>query len=282
MFYNSRKLKSPNATYSDDHIDGTMANPLTGYFTSKNIELANDDDNSNVLELFNDVSGVKVTLKDRTFIHDGDWNTLCLPFSCGKTGPLAGATIMELDTETDYSGHKTGFDAENGILYLYFKTADAIVANKPYIVKWADGTANNVTGPEFEDVTISGAGVSSVTSEDTKVTFKGTYGWQEFTTENKSILLLGDNNSLYYPQPSGGNKPSIGACRAYFELTSGQQARQFVLNFGDEETTGVVDLRCKMEDVRSDGWYSLDGRKLGVEPTMKGVYINNGRKVIVK
>ena len=47
------------------------------------------------------------------------------------------------------------------------------------------------------------------------------------------------------------------------------------------ETTSLAsmeDVRCKMEDV----WYTLDGRKLDKQPTVKGLYIHNGRKVVIK
>ena len=33
---------------------------------------------------------------------------------------------------------------------------------------------------------------------------------------------------------------------------------------------------------KPDGWYSLDGRRLGSKPTAPGLYINNGRKVVIK
>ena len=32
----------------------------------------------------------------------------------------------------------------------------------------------------------------------------------------------------------------------------------------------------------SDYWYSLDGRRLSGKPTQKGIYINNGRKIVIK
>ena len=47
--------------------------------------------------------------------------------------------------------------------------------------------------------------------------------------------------------------------------------------------TGIDDLR--IFDLRLDGdaaWYSLDGRRLSGKPGQKGVYIVNGRKVVVK
>ena len=40
----------------------------------------------------------------------------------------------------------------------------------------------------------------------------------------------------------------------------------------------MEDGRSKMEDV----YYTLDGRKLEGKPTAKGMYIVNGRKVIIK
>ena len=47
----------------------------------------------------------------------------------------------------------------------------------------------------------------------------------------------------------------------------------------------MEDGRSKMEDGRSkmeDVYYTLDGRKLEGKPTAKGMYIVNGRKVIIK
>ena len=46
-------------------------------------------------------------------------------------------------------------------------------------------------------------------------------------------------------------------------------------------TTGIKtmeDVRCKMEDV----WYTLDGRRLSGKPSQKGIYIHQGKKVIMK
>ena len=48
-----------------------------------------------------------------------------------------------------------------------------------------------------------------------------------------------------------------------------------------QQGTGIVlmsDGRSKMEDV----WYTLDGRRMGAKPTHRGLYINKGKKFIVK
>jgi len=48
----------------------------------------------------------------------------------------------------------------------------------------------------------------------------------------------------------------------------------------DGETTGVNDVRSKKDDVRGDV-YDLQGRKVQ-KLSKKGLYLNNGRKVVVK
>jgi hypothetical protein len=57
------------------------------------------------------------------------------------------------------------------------------------------------------------------------------------------------------------------------------------MNFGDgTDATGVVELKnSRIEELNSDdGWYSMDGRRLQGKPAQKGVYIHQGRKIVVK
>jgi hypothetical protein len=49
----------------------------------------------------------------------------------------------------------------------------------------------------------------------------------------------------------------------------------------DDNTTDILEVRSQAEDGNGE-WFTLDGRKLQNTPTTKGVYIQNGRKVIVK
>ena len=232
---------------------------------------------------FKALAPTSITLNGRTLYKDGGWNTLCLPFSLSSlTGtPLAGATLMELDLVDDGTyTHATGLD--NGTLYLNFKNASSIVAGTPYIIKWESGS--NIENPTFTGITVSN---ETHNVSFTGGQFLGTYGYQQFTAEDTSILFMGTNNTLFYPQPSdlgtdNPKYPTIGAFRAYFHLEA-NQARSFVLNFDDETTTGIItmeDGKLKMED--ATGWYTIDGRKLNGKPTKSGMYINNGLKVVIK
>ena len=48
------------------------------------------------------------------------------------------------------------------------------------------------------------------------------------------------------------------------------------------DATGIEDVRWQMSDGRSDLWYDLSGRRLQQKPTQKGVYLYDGRKVIIR
>ena len=91
---------------------------------------------------------------------------------------------------------------------------------------------------------------------------------------------------------------TIGTFRAYFQLngiTAGDSAsgiNNFVLNFGDD-TTGIVDAivdadlksasqESGISNPLQQGWYTLDGRQLNGKPSRAGVYINGGKKKVVK
>ena len=174
---------------------------------------------------------------------------------------------MELDTETEYSGHKTGFDGET--LYLYFKEATKIKAGVPYIIKW-DGNSS-FTSPTFTSAEIEGGSPRTVTSDDGYISFVGNYDPVNIGADGDNTkLYLGSGNKLYWPSGSR----SINAFRAYFQLNdieagtpaNPQTVRAFVLNFGDnDETTGIVNIEhgiLNMEHSAGAKWYDLSGRKL--------------------
>ena len=160
-----------------------------------------------------------VTLANRTLYKDGAWNTICLPFNVNLNAdgcPLAGATARPL-TSASISG---------STLNLTFGDAvTTLEAGTPYIIKWTadanyvDDDAHNIVSPVFSGVTIDKTDRSydtaneSVTTDE-RVRFLGTYKSTTFDAEDKSILLMGGANTLYYPTAGAG----IGAQRAYFKI----------------------------------------------------------------
>ena len=243
----------------------------------KTITLADAADNSSTIREWNG-SVAEVTLQGRTLYKDGDWNTLCLPFDVSTTsGPLAGDNVVAMTLNTAES-NLTG-----STLTLNFDAAPTTIpAGTPFIIKWGEQEEKTgylgtiIENPVFSGVTIDNTD-RSVTSSDGYVTFKGTYSPIVWNTENKSILFVGTNNTLYWPTAGG----HVNACRAYFDLGSAS-AREFVMNFDGENEVTSLPQPLQKEGSQADAWYTLDGRKLNGKPTTKGLYIHNGKKVIIK
>ena len=278
-----------------DNWNAVAAQTIEVTITYFDASLAAIVDNSDVISniITNYDSKADVTLSDRTLYKDGNWNTLCLPFSLSAAqiaanANFAGATLMTMDVT-----EKNGFDVEDGTLYLWFKTATEIEAGVPYLVKWekaADYEGNeanyDISNPVFEGVTVSSTAaqaVESTTAGLESVQMVGCYSPVSVTADDKSILFLGDANTLYYSTVDR----QIRSCRAYFSVPyinghAEAKARAFALSFDGEETTGILEVSANSNEVKDDIWYSLDGVRLSGKPTQRGLYINNGKKVVIK
>ena len=90
---------------------------------------------------------------------------------------------------------------------------------------------------------------------------------------NAYVLNKGTNGVGFYKLSSGG---TIGANKAYLTYSSGAAPSFFGF---DGNTTGVNEVRGQMEDVSGE-YYDLQGRRVS-QPT-KGLYIVNGKKVVIK
>lgn len=91
------------------------------------------------------------------------------------------------------------------------------------------------------------------------------------------VLAIEDDKAVF--QLVKTNSASMSAGQAYLQIpkrTAGARSLRIVF---DDETTGVADVRGKMEDVRGD-FFNLQGQR--VDTPKKGLYIVNGKKVIVK
>ena len=292
--YNDARVRSEFAKYLPSgysiNTDGKVTfggSEYTDPVTLSTIALVDNADNSAII-IANASFENNVTLQDRTLYRDGDWNTLCLPFAVSDfTGtPLEGATVKELQTTTS--------NLTDGTLTLNFSDdLTSIEAGKPYIVKWASG--EDITNPVFSGVTIDNSDAAiarkTQTSSDQTVQLLGTYSPVTLKGgDDETDLYLGGNNKLYWPS---SDKP-MNSFRAYFHVdlsnpSGGGQAPELkiVLNFGeDENTTGIIEVNTNNTNLtnKAEGVFDLQGRRIanGQKPTAKGLYIVNGKKVVIK
>ena len=264
-------------TYTGSNIDKSSIEGKTLF----GVDVLYDDDYG---DHYNDIASLNgkhtnVLLSGRTLYDDGYWNTLCLPFDLKLSGSVLDGDNVELMTLGDAS-------FRNGTLTLDFVDADEIKAGVPYIIRW--NGYSNIVNPVFKNVTIENASLDENAFTNDVISFKGIYSSKFFLGEYKNILYLGNDSRLYYPS----SEVTINAFRAYFELQGdlvcGEPAsygniNAFVLNFGEE--TGIQEINLSNPSNSSNSsnpYFSLDGLRIGEKPSTPGIYIHDGRKVIIK
>ena len=216
-----------------------------------------------------------VMLKDRTFYHDGNWNTLCLPFELTsfEGTPLEGASVEKVESASIGS---------DGVLTINLKEVKAIrkadgLVGMPLFVKWPKGT--DEVNPRFSKVRMY-SGKTAYWFESGPVgTFQPLLDPLDITADNiNNAVFLGSDNTLGY----SAVPRQLHAMRGYFHISSVNGARAMsraVINHTDG-TTEVVSLEADRTKDCDGIWYDLQGRKLDGEPTKKGLYIHNGKKVM--
>ena len=81
------------------------------------------------------------------------------------------------------------------------------------------------------------------------------------------------------PQTNNARALTRGAAAEDVELP---QSITVKLVSASGETTSIGEIDTKTGEISLDGWYTMDGVKLSGKPTKKGLYINNGRKVVIE
>ena len=220
---------------------------------------------------------------------DNSTHTIVNCLAAGTYTDCSGVDLLKKDqgTEVITNCYKTEDVGSQGTYTT--ATGDALVTllgdgwvNNGGSVVPKRGAPANLTNPVFDNVTIDN------TMNDVSFSggsFKGTYAPLEITDANRDeVLLLATGNKLGYAKTDRtvANGKALGTCRAYFEITGAAAVRSFIMDFGDEQTTGITTTNAEPSTNEGIGWYDLSGRRLQGKPTEKGVYIQNGKKTIIK
>lgn len=238
---------------------------------------------------------VNFTISGRTLYKDGSWNTIALPFQLTadeiENSPLAGATIKTIDPNSTVVGTHVTLDmmdfAEHSTEVFGYEQP-VLEYGWPYFVKWPNG-GEDIVDPTFNNVTIAEAedGMLYTNFESTII---GVYTYSslpltpasELADDELQVYYMGADNKLKFTaKPRLLNAFRSGFC---FIGDDSAGALDITINWGDETTTGIVEIEGADSKATSapTGIYNLQGVKLNDMPKQKGVYINNGKKVIIK
>lgn len=221
----------------------------------------------NVIETYENAN---VTLQ-RTLSKDY-WNTFCVPFA------------LDAEQVTQYFGEGTQLRTYEGNCnnnIVYFATVDNIEAGKPYIMKPGNAVVQN---PTFEGVSMVATGLDEKGNPQavgyaSTVQMKGIYN-QILLKTDQTELFLGDNDLFYYPIDNTDAR-TIGGLRAYFIVPQGTDIKKLRANLDGTPTSlgTIFDTEESNAPV-----YNLQGQCVGnsLRALKSGIYIQNGKKVVVK
>ena len=221
----------------------------------------------NVIETYENAN---VTLQ-RTLSKDY-WNTFCVPFA------------LDAEQVTQYFGEGTQLRTYEGNCnnnIVYFATVDNIEAGKPYIMKPGNTVVQN---PTFEGVSMVATGLDKngnpqAVGDASTVQMKGIYNKILLNTD-KTELFLGDNDLFYYPIDDIDAR-TIGGLRAYFIVPQDTDIKKLRANLdGTPTSLGTI---FNTEESNAPV-YNLQGQCVGnsLRALKSGIYIQNGKKVVVK
>ena len=223
-------------------------------------------------------NGAVDVLVKRT-IKANEWSTICLPFDMTAAQVKAAfGDDVQLAEFIDYE-----IDDEDNII-INFEDVDLLYgfwANYPYLIKTSTNISEFTTTAEIDpdpDNAIArydnGRPVTHPRYE-LYGSFTGVY--QASTVVPENCLFISGNKFWY----STGNT-KMKAFRGYFWLQDvlldvEQAGARISFNFN--EATGIRDNN--RDTITSGRYYDLQGRSVQT-PARKGLYINNGKKVVVK
>ena len=218
------------------------------------------------------------------------WETIVLPFDVAT---ILNATAQEIVPYAiwDESSNLRTFWLYN-LTASGWQAANSIKANTPYIISMPNNenydASYNITGNiQFigNNVQIKASDNLSAVQSGNK-SFVPNYQYQETSSSIYALNVNNQWNTNTSPEAEGSTFiRSLRAVRpfeAYLTVEGGTSAPNYIPVFGNGMPTGIDAKLVNSEGVNSEKWYSLDGRKLQGKPTTKGLYIVNGRKVVVK
>lgn len=217
------------------------------------------------------------------------WETIALPFDVQTVMHEKNGLIAPFGNSTSDKHFWLRQLTHQGL-----EQATAIQANWPYLISMPNSetytssynlagrvtfSAQNVVVPETEEY-----GMDMYSEEGGMVMMRAT-----FSGVSKSAGVYALNvGEARGNNPEGSvfevNYRDIRPFEAYTMHEGNGPAPRFVpiKDMTNGDTTGIEDVRSLMSDDSGETWYDLNGRKLLQKPIKKGVYLNNGLKVVIK
>ena len=228
------------------------------------------------------VTGVNTTLQ-KNFTNTG-WNAFFVPFDFTLTAEM----LKDFEFATLYAATLENGNGSPIIAYLTAKAGDKIEAFLPCLIKAkATGKQQLVVGEVDYKSNVTSKDCSSITElftfhpvmENTYIAAKHGY----YLNSEQNSFVYNIHPEAYLPPLTYYMTIQDRGSMSYIEPDNGGASKAKICVIGENEPTGITDLVDEAANA-SGKVYNLQGVVVGntTEGLPKGVYIKNGRKIIVK
>ncbi|UKK60787.1 InlB B-repeat-containing protein [Prevotella communis] len=303
-----------SGTLSNDEIQSIhnqTLRPVTGVALTKdgnNVSATFNGSSETTVSIPVDVNVTSVTY-NRAFT-EGKPSTVMLPFSLGEGQTLTGGKLYKFSgvTKNETTGKWEATMTETTTLQ----------ANTPYLLmpdnKLTDAKVTFDLNNNTVTLNTNGGGNCETAAPGSHWTFKGTYRFKEWNSNDYNdaeeigraygfagVAKDGINVGDFVRVASGAKIRPMRAYLLWNDMPNAANARSFtrgaaakdeelpqsiivrlVGSNGETTAIGTLDTETGEMTFDSEAWYTLDGVRLSGKPSKKGLYINNGRKVVIK
>lgn len=206
-----------------------------------------------------------------------DWQLLYLPLRLEYSQWCDNFDIARLNDIHQYDNNMDG-KIDETCLEVIMLTDGYTEPNTPYVIR-AHKTGTQTITQEGATLYASEQTEATVSNWDTYFTIRGNYYTKASSEMASNTFYAVENNNLKMGGPSDGN---LDAFRWYITVTDRNGKQTATINKiriyeAVEEATDISEITT---DNTSADIYDLSGRK--VQKPNKGVFIKNGKKVLVK
>ena len=188
-----------------------------------------------------------------------------------------------IDAEEDADAYAAEYDAKNSCLTLH-KIGDGkiIPANQGVIiVADKDNESVSMTIDDFASVDMPKNDLNGCeTRESVSSILNRLYG-VEYMDQAGNVYVMGmvDGKFGFYKYVYA----TMPAHKAFLYIPQSSSARAITFRFADDITDiSIHNSKFIIHNYDDDDWYDLLGRKFSGKPTAPGMYINSGKKIIIK
>ena len=231
-----------------------------------------------------DITGKVPSIKiDRSFVADGGWYSICLPFS-----------LTADDINKQFKGAEfqdfNGVEQQDKTINLKFKKVTTTKAGKPYLIKpIKDITAADLTfiNKQIEQTTPVDVSYMLGSDANKTFTFKGVFSPFTANSEelaDKNIKFLSGEKGLDLVSPNGSG--TMKCYRAYFVFPGKKGIVETEAKITNHDEATAVQPVKRQEAETEHVVFSISGQKVAkvknASQLPKGVYIINKRRIMVK